>query len=121
MSTLPALPGLGRAAGHQLRGEPDGLVLVRTAAEMAAVLAANPFPNAPGNRVVAIFLGDAPPADALEHASGRKGEALALGRREIYVHYGEGMADSRLRIPAARTGTARNINTIARLAAMASA
>ena len=71
--------------------------------------------------MVAIFLADPPPADALEHASGRRNEALVLGRREIYVHYGDGMADSRLRIPAAKAGTARNINTIARLAAMASA
>lgn len=101
-------------------GKPVG-VLVRTAAEMAAVLAANPFPDAPGNRVVAIFLGTPPPADALAHASGCRDEALALGRREIYVHYGSGMADSRLRIPAAKAGTARNINTVARLAAMASA
>jgi uncharacterized protein (DUF1697 family) len=101
-------------------GKPVG-VLVRTAAEMAEVLAANPFPDAPGNRVVAIFLDDPPPADALEHARGRKGEAMALGRREIYVHYGDGMADSRLSIPAARAGTARNINTVARLAEMASA
>ena len=101
-------------------GKPVG-VLVRTAIEMAAVLAANPFPDAPGNRVVAIFLDRPPPADALEHASGRRSEMLALGRREIYVHYGDGMADSRLRIPAAKAGTARNINTVARLAAMASA
>jgi uncharacterized protein (DUF1697 family) len=101
-------------------GKPVG-VLVRTAAEMAAVLAANPFPDAPGNRVVAIFLDTPPPADALAHASGCRDEALALGRREIYVHYGSGMADSRLRIPAAKAGTARNINTVARLAAMASA
>ncbi|MDO1528548.1 DUF1697 domain-containing protein [Fulvimonas sp. R45] len=108
----------GRLAAHA--GKPVG-VLVRTAAEMAAVLAANPFQDAPGNRVVAIFLDRAPPVDALEHASGRKDEALALGRREIYVHYGEGMAHSRLRIPAAKMGTARNINTIATLAEMASA
>lgn len=101
-------------------GKPVG-VLVRTAAEMAAVLAANPFPDAPGNRVVAIFLDTPPPADALAHASGCRDEALALGRREIYVHYGSGMADSRLRIPAAKAGTARNINTVARLAAMVSA
>lgn len=101
-------------------GKPVG-VLVRTAAEMAVVLAANPFPEAPGNRVVAVFLDSPPSADALEHATGRKSEAMALGKREIYVHYGDGMADSRLRIPAAKAGTARNINTIAKLAEMASA
>jgi uncharacterized protein (DUF1697 family) len=94
-------------------------VLLRTGPQMAAVLAANPFPDEAPNRVVAIFLDAAPPADALEHVSGQQGERLALGAREIYVHYGLGMADSRLKIPAAQTGTARNMNTVAKLAAMA--
>ena len=96
-------------------GKPVG-VLIRTAAEMARVLLDNPFVQAPGNRVVAIFLDDAPPANALDEARHRKLERLACGRREIYVHYGDGMADSRLLIPAAKAGTARNINTIAKLA-----
>lgn len=94
-------------------------VMVRTGAEMAAVLAANPFPGAAANRAVAIFL-DAPPlADALRQAVGVRDEEMALGRREIYVHYGTGMGTSRLRIPAAASGTARNMNTVAKLAKMA--
>ncbi|SIT48502.1 conserved hypothetical protein [Paraburkholderia ribeironis] len=40
---------------------------------------------------------------------------MALGTREIYVHYGNGMAHSKLKIPAAKTGTARNMNTVAKL------
>lgn len=99
-------------------GKPVG-VLVRTAAEMAAVLDENPFQETAPNRTVAIFLPEAPPTNALEQASGLNGERMALGRREIYVHYGEGMADSRLKIPAAKVGTARNLNTVAKLAAMA--
>jgi uncharacterized protein (DUF1697 family) len=95
--------------------------LVRTAAEMAEVLKKNPFPKAAPNRTVAIFLDARPPADALDHATGRRDEEMRLGHREIYVHYGSGMADSRLKIPAASTGTARNINTIAKLAEMAAA
>lgn len=99
-------------------GKPVG-VLVRTAAEMAAVLAANPFRTAPPNRTVAIFL-DAPPAPrALEEARGKQSEQLALGAREIYVMYGDGMGHSRLVIPCAAAGTARNMSTIAKLAAMA--
>lgn len=101
-------------------GKPVGVV-VRNAAEMAAVLAANPFPAAAPNRVVAIFLDAAPPADALERVSGQGCEELALGAREIYVHYGDGMADSKLKIAAAKTGTARNMNTVAKLAEMAAA
>jgi uncharacterized protein (DUF1697 family) len=99
-------------------GKPVG-VLVRTAAEMAAVLQANPFPDAAPIRTVAIFLDAPPPADARAHVTGQANEELQLGAREIYVHYGDGMADSKLKIPAAKAGTARNMNTVAKLAAMA--
>ena len=99
-------------------GKPVG-VLFRTGPQLDAVLAANPFPGAAGNRTVAIFLNSAPPADALEQATGRNGELTALGRREIYVHYGDGMAQTKLKIPAAKAGTARNMNTVAKLAQMA--
>ena len=50
--------------------------------------------------------------------SGLQDEELALGTREIYVHYGSGMADTRLKIQAAKTGTARNLNTVSRLCEM---
>jgi uncharacterized protein (DUF1697 family) len=99
-------------------GKPVG-VCVRSAAEMAQVLADNPFPKAAPNRVMAVFLDRAPPADALTGIRGQKDEQIALGRREIYIHYGDGMARSKLVIPAAKTGTARNMNTVATLARMA--
>lgn len=57
----------------------------------------------------------------IAQAKGRTTEQLAVGAREIYVAYSDGMANSRLRIPGAESGTARNINTIAKLAAMAAA
>ena len=93
-------------------------VHVRTGAEMQAVLAANPFPDAAPNRTVAIFLDRAPPADALDGVSGRRDEQIALGKREIYVHYDAGMGQSKLKIRAAMTGTARNMNTVAKLVEM---
>ena len=99
-------------------GKPVG-VHVRTAAELAAVAAANPFPKEAPNRVVAIFLDTVPPANTLGTATGLTDEVVKLGKREIYVHYGDGMADSKLKIPAAKTGTARNMNTVAKLAEMA--
>lgn len=86
---------------------------------MATVLAENPFPKAQAKRTVAIFLDAPPPADVLATLSGQNGEEVALGRREVYVHYGAGMASSRLTIPAAQAGTARNMNTVARLVEMA--
>jgi uncharacterized protein (DUF1697 family) len=106
------------AAFEAYAGKPVG-VLVRTAAEMAQVLSANPFPDAAPNRTVAIFLDAPAPADALDKATGVHGEEMRLGRREIYVHYGEGMGHSKLSIPAAKAGTARNMNTVAKLAEMA--
>jgi uncharacterized protein (DUF1697 family) len=99
-------------------GKPVG-VLVRTAAEMAQVLADNPFPKAAPNRTMAVFLDRAPPADTLTGIRGRKDEEIRLGRREIYIHYSEGMGQSKLVIAAAKAGTARNMNTVAVLAKMA--
>ena len=96
-------------------------VHVRTATELAAVLAGNPFPEAPPSRTVAVFLDTPPAAGELEAVRGRSREALALGTREIYVLYPDGIAASKLVIPAARTGTARNMNTVAKLAALAAA
>lgn len=100
-------------------GKPVGVV-VRTAAEMAAVRKANPFPKAEPKYAYAIFLDQRPPRDALEDATGRSDEEMHLGAREIFVHYPSGMGRSKLRIPAAKTGTARNMNTVAKLAEMAS-
>lgn len=94
-------------------------VIVRSADEMAAVLKANPFAKEPPNHTVAIFLDEPPPNDALKDIKGQQDEQVRLGRREIYVAYGSGMGRSKLKIPAATEGTARNINTIAKLAELA--
>lgn len=101
-------------------GKPVG-VLVRSANEIAGVVARNPFPQAAGNRVAALFLDASLPADPLDGVTGLRDEQLALGTREIFIHYGDGMAGSRLRMPYAQQGTARNMNTVGKLAAMAAA
>jgi uncharacterized protein (DUF1697 family) len=95
-------------------------VLIRNASEMAAVAAGNPFEGEfEGNRVVAIFLNEPPQQDALSEAKNLKDERVALGKREFYVAYPSGMADSKLRIPAAAKGTARNMNTVSKMAQIA--
>jgi uncharacterized protein (DUF1697 family) len=99
-------------------GKPVG-AMVRSAAEMVQVAADNPFPKLAPNRTMAIFLDDAPAGNTLATVRGQKDEKIKLGKREIYVHYGEGMGTSKLVIPAAKTGTARNMNTVAVLAKMA--
>ena len=105
------------AALESYAGKPVG-VMVRSAAEMQAVLADNPFPKMAPNRTMAVFLDSTPSADTLASLRGRRDEQVRLGRREIYIHYGDGMGQSKLVIPAARAGTARNMNTVAALAKM---
>lgn len=95
--------------------------LIRTAIEISDVLRRNPFAGEAGNRTVALFVDEPLARNVLENVIGRKDERMILGVREIFIFYGEGMADSRLRIPGAEGGTARNMNTVAALAKMASA
>ncbi len=106
------------AALADYAGKPVG-VIMRTPGEMQAVLDANPFPDAPGNRCVVLFLDDAPPDDLQATLKHQAGEQVVAGHREIYTHYGDGMGQSKLVIPAAKGGTARNMNTVAKLVKMA--
>ena len=103
---------------HAHAKKPVGVV-VRTAAEMADVLEANPFLRSEPKHTYAVFLDARPPRDALDHAVGANGEQMALGKREIFIRYPSGMGRSRLRIPAAKNGTARNLNTVAKVAELA--
>ena len=104
-------------AAHMAKPVP---VIVRTATQMAAVAKANPFKDAPGRRVLVTFLVEPPPKNALDEAKPVDGERMALGKREIYVDYcGTLLGRSKLRIPAAAMGTARNMNSVAKLADMA--
>jgi uncharacterized protein (DUF1697 family) len=96
-------------------------VMLRTADEMEAVARANPFADAAGNKTLAFFMNEPPPADLLATVRGQADdECIAAGAREVFVAYGErGIGKSRLRIPAAEAGTARNMNTVVKLAALA--
>ena len=96
-------------------------VIVRTAAEIADTLAHNPFMDWPCNRVMALFVDGPLPTDPISGVTGIKNEQIRLGKRELFVLYPDGMANTRLRIPAEKQGTARNMNTVARLAVMAAA
>ena len=114
---------LGRALERALKAHmgKDVRVMLRTAREMAAVVKANPFAVQAGNSVQAFFLNEPPPRDLLETVRNQADdERVATGPREVFVAYGEkGIGRSRLRIPAAEAGTARNMNTVAKLAELA--
>jgi uncharacterized protein (DUF1697 family) len=96
-------------------------VVVRTAAEMASVVKANPFTDRAANQVQAFFLNESPPSNLLETVRNKADdEHIAIGSREVFVAYGErGIGKSRLKIPSAEAGTARNMNTVAKLAELA--
>lgn len=95
------------------------MVMVRTLAQLRRVIANNPFAEAEPSRLIIFFLNDRPPGDALDELALPGGEEVQLAGREVYVHYPDGMGRSRLKLPLARTGTARNLNTLRKLVEMA--
>lgn len=92
-------------------------VIIRNPNELEKILENNPYKDSAPNRVLVTFLDEIAPS--LDGVRNQKGEEITLGEKEIYVHYGDGMAQSRLVIPSAKTGTARNINTVKKLFEMA--
>jgi uncharacterized protein (DUF1697 family) len=94
-------------------------VLVRSADEMAAVEKGNPFPEAEPNRLMVLFLDEAPPKAALKGWRIPGGERLALKGRELYIHFPDGQGNSKLKVPFMDVGTGRNLNTVRKLIAMA--
>ena len=93
-------------------------VFVRTGAEMAETAAANPFADDKLSRVMAHFIAEKPNQAMLDAARDVAGERMALGPRAIYVSYGEGIGKTRLKLPAVKHGTARNMNSVAKIAGL---
>ena len=89
---------------------------VRNTKEMTEVAKRNPFLDDKPNAVMAYFIDEKPTQAMLDEARDVKEERLALGSRVIYISYGGGIADSKLKLPAIRKGTARNMNSVARIA-----
>ena len=94
-------------------------VLIRTQAELESVVARNPFPEAEPNRLMIIFLDDAPPRSAIADVKVPGRERLHLDGRELFIHFPDGMGSSKLRVPFAAVGTGRNLNTVRKLIEMA--
>jgi len=94
-------------------------VAIRTGAEIAEVAANNPFAAEPAARVLALFAPENLPDDPLAGAAGLADEQVRVGARELYIFYPSGLGRSRLRLPEMRRATARNLNTVTTLAALA--
>ena len=98
-------------------GKPVGVHL-RTPDELASILERNPFPGAPGNQVLVLFLDAAPAEGALDGLVIPGREQVRLSGREVFVHFPDGMGRSKLKIPFAKTATGRNLNTVGKLLEM---
>lgn len=95
-------------------------VFVRTAAEMQRILKDSPFLEKAPNFTFVVFLERKPPRDAVTQAVRLVDEEVSIGKQEIYIHYPSGVSQSKLRIPAAEHGTARNMNTVRKMVEMSS-
>ena len=94
-------------------------VMVRTGAQLQAIADRAPFPDAKPNLLHIVFLSEPAPADALDKLVAPDDEEVRLAGHEIYIHFPNGSGRSKLKLPAAKAGTARNLNTVRKLAALA--
>ena len=98
-------------------------VFVRTGAELDAIIAANPFKAFAKSQptfLVAIFmreLASVAEMKAMEDTA-RLGEEIKQGKNCLYIKFPKGQGPSKLKTP--KLGTARNWNTVTKLAALAS-
>ena len=117
LSATQARVTLESALAKRLDKTPQ--VLIRTAGELEAVIAANPFPEAEPNRLIVVFLSREEPSSVLDGWKIPGGERLALVGRELFIHYPVGMGQSKLKVPFADQGTGRNLNSVRALLEMA--
>lgn len=96
-------------------GKPTA-VFVRSAGEMAEAVENNPFGDDKPSRVMAHFIDEKPVQKMIDEARDVAGERMALGPRLIYVSYGDGIGKTKLKLPAVKLGTARNMNSVAKIA-----
>ena len=95
-------------------------VILRDAAELEQVLKSNPFPDVHPARVAVAFCSAPLQKKLFDAVVIPANEQIVVGHQEFYVHYPDGMGRSKLKFP--KTGgvaTVRNINTVAKLVAMA--
>lgn len=98
-------------------------VFVRTATELDALIAANPFKafakSAPTFLVVTFMRGSASASDLAAMEGSAANEDFKQGKNCLYIKYPDGQGRSKLKTP--KLATARNWNTVLKLAAAARA
>jgi uncharacterized protein (DUF1697 family) len=110
---------LDEALGQKFGKKPG--VMVRSTEELEVIAENAPFPDAKPNFLLVYFLPEKAPNAALDKMVAPDGEEAVVAGREIYVHYPIGSGKSKLKLPALKPGTSRNLNTVRKLAEMARA
>lgn len=95
-------------------------VFVRTARELRDLVEINPYPDEAGNQVAVLFLDRKPPSDLEGRVTGVENEKFKPAASEIFIHYPDGLGRSKLSFGKDLVGTTRNMNTVTKLAEMAS-
>lgn len=108
---------LEAALGEKMGKSPG--VMLRSRKELETIAAGSPFPHAKPNYLLVNFLPEAVPKDALDKMVAPDGEEAQVAGREIYVHYPNGSGKSKLKLPALKAGTSRNLNTVRKLVELA--
>lgn len=94
-------------------------VLIRSAEELESVLSKNPFSGFNPAQVGISFFTQLFPENYLNDFVNPGPEEIVVSGREIYIHYPNGMGQSKLKLPKLpEQGTARNLNTVAKLVEM---
>lgn len=123
LTTSQAAAEVERAVAAALAREYETQVdvTVRSAAELGALLERNPFPEGSPSRVTIAFLAGPAPAGAAARMAevATDAEAFELCGREVWVHYGDGLARSRLAAALSRivgvSTTTRTLGTVRRI------
>jgi uncharacterized protein (DUF1697 family) len=94
-------------------------VALRTAKELEAAIAANPFPKVEPAKLLVVFFDEPLTKASLEGAVTPAGEELVIKGRELFIHFPIGQGQSKLKLPLfKKSGTGRNLNTVVKLAEM---
>lgn len=115
----PKVEAMLESLVREMLGKPAA-VLMRSREDLVAIMAANPYKDAEGNRVIIVFLEQASPKDALKGWKIPGDEQLTLIGRELFIHFPSGAGSSKLKVPFQDIGTGRNLNTVRTLLEMAS-
>jgi uncharacterized protein (DUF1697 family) len=94
-------------------------VVIRSSEDLEQMVERNPFPEAIPSQV-GVLIGTTPVTEKVMAEFVIPGrETIVPGKREVYIHYPDGMGRSKLKTPPSlRDGTMRNINTLSGLVSL---